>query len=416
MAAFCGLEVFATAPTFAFSHSQYTSDQSGAPPCVSRLFESGEKARLTNSREATSAETAWSTLRRLSVWRSKMVTCAFSPSFARSATATYLWLGDTAIAVMPSVFSVPGYCSGQCIEAYDPTHVCAEDEVMITLSPNCAGYKYEPATPYFEAGHADYYKFWPDSEYITKSDRGQGEPYLLRIVYPASANPNTAVVPGGDITISETAAHAVAADGDLDGELTLVQLHDIAATKYADEETPVWMVHSAKVHGGGEGHNLIFLYQWAGTFDPHHASLGRRRHGERAVVGRDHPRDRRPDRLRPSAGRRGEDGVRRRQDRHAGRERRRHCPLAAAATAGAVVAVAAAHVRLRRVDDTATIEDEDCRATCNALSAGLAIGGGALVAVVLVPVLCLLCILISVVAWCCVRKRRSLGNESATAA
>lgn len=68
------------------------------------------------------------------------------------------------------------------------------------------------------------------------------------------------------------------------------------------------------------------------------------------------------------------------------------------------------------VDDTATIEDEDCRATCNALSAGLAIGGGALVAVVLVPVLCLLCILISVVAWCCVRKRRSLGNESATAA
>ena len=33
-----------------------------------------------------------------------------------------------------------------------------------------------------------------------------------------------------------------------------------------------------------------------------------------------------------------------------------------------------------------------------------------------VPVLCLLCILISVVAWCCVRKRRSLGNESATAA
>ena len=34
-----------------------------------------------------------------------MVTCAFSPSRARSATATYLWLGDTAIAVMPSLFS-----------------------------------------------------------------------------------------------------------------------------------------------------------------------------------------------------------------------------------------------------------------------------------------------------------------------
>ena len=37
-----------------------------------------------------------------------MVTCAFSPSLARSATATYLWLGLTAIAVIPSVFSVPG--------------------------------------------------------------------------------------------------------------------------------------------------------------------------------------------------------------------------------------------------------------------------------------------------------------------
>ena len=121
-----------------------------------------------------------------------------------------------------------GYCSGQCIEPYDPTHVCAEDEVMITARPDCAGYKYAPTTPFFEAGHADYYKFWPDSEYVTRNDRGTGDAYLLRIVYPASANPNTAVVPGGDITISETAAHAVAAEGDLDGELTLVQLHDIA--------------------------------------------------------------------------------------------------------------------------------------------------------------------------------------------
>jgi hypothetical protein len=308
-----------------------------------------------------------------------------------------------------------GYCSGQCIEAYDPTHVCAEDEVMITLSPNCAGYKYEPATPYFEAGHADYYKFWPDSEYITKSDRGAGEPYLLRIVYPANADPNTAVVPGGDITISETAAHAVAAEGDLDGELTLVQLHDIAATKYADEETPVWMVHSAKVHGDGEGHNLIFLYQWAGTFDPlTHRSGGAVTVNAQWSVGIIHATE--------------------------GPIAYVHLPGAEAKTAydgGRIVTldengVGTVHLppspptpsplsppptcACDVVNDTATIEDEDCRATCNALSAGLAIGGGALVAVVLVPVLCLLCILISVVVWCCVRKRRSLGNESATAA
>ena len=37
-----------------------------------------------------------------------MVTSGFSPSFARSATATYFLFGLTAIAVMPSVFSVPG--------------------------------------------------------------------------------------------------------------------------------------------------------------------------------------------------------------------------------------------------------------------------------------------------------------------
>ena len=137
-------------PTLAFSHSQYTSVQSGAPPCVSSPLESGEKARHTNSLDITSAETAWSTcrprgepdhsyhrprppvhpsrlqrasardvkspyvmvatrrtFRRLSVCRSKTVTSAFSPSAARSATATYFLLGLTAIAVMPSVFSVP---------------------------------------------------------------------------------------------------------------------------------------------------------------------------------------------------------------------------------------------------------------------------------------------------------------------
>ena len=36
-----------------------------------------------------------------------MVTSAFSPSAARSATATYFLFGLTAIAVIPSVFSVP---------------------------------------------------------------------------------------------------------------------------------------------------------------------------------------------------------------------------------------------------------------------------------------------------------------------
>ena len=61
MALFCGLDVFATAPTLAFSHCQYTRDQSGAPPCVRRFFESGENASETNSRDATSAETAWRT-------------------------------------------------------------------------------------------------------------------------------------------------------------------------------------------------------------------------------------------------------------------------------------------------------------------------------------------------------------------
>ena len=96
-----------TAPTFAFSHSQYTSVQSGAPPCVSSPLESGEKARHTNSLDITSLATAWSTFRRLSVCRSKTVTSAFSPSAARSATATYFLFGLTAIAVMPSVFSVP---------------------------------------------------------------------------------------------------------------------------------------------------------------------------------------------------------------------------------------------------------------------------------------------------------------------
>ena len=54
----------------------------------------------------------------------------------------------------------------------------------------------------------------------------------------------------------------MAAEGDLDGELTLVQLHDIATTKYADEDT-VWMVRN-KVHGDGEGHNLSSV-SWAGT-------------------------------------------------------------------------------------------------------------------------------------------------------
>ena len=69
---------------------------------------------------------------------------------------------------------------------------------------------------------------------------------------PSFSNRGTSddALTGGDITISETFAHAVAADSALDGELTLVQLHDIAATKYADEETPVWKVHSAKAHGG----------------------------------------------------------------------------------------------------------------------------------------------------------------------
>ena len=277
---------------------------------------------------------------------------------------------------------------------------------MITLSPNCAGYKYEPATPYFEAGHADYYKFWSDSEYIRKGTADR-EPYLLRIIRPASANPNTAVVPGGDITISETFAHAVAADSALDGELTLVQLHDIAATKYADEETPVWKVHSAKAHGGG--HNLIFLYQWAGTFKPHtHRSGGDVKATTQWSVGIIHATE--------------------------GPIAYVHLPEAekkAVYDGGTIVTldddgVGTVHApppppRAPPTPSPPNCDcdgdvDEECRATCNALAAGLAIAGGGLVAVILVPVLCCLCIGISVVVWCCVRKRRSLGNERATAA
>ena len=299
-----------------------------------------------------------------------------------------------------------GYCSGQCIEAYDPTHVCAEDEVMITLSPNCAGYKYEPATPYFEAGHADYYKFWSDSEYIRKGTADR-EPYLLRIIRPVSANPNTAVVPGGDITISETFAHAVAADSALEGELTLVQLHDIAATKYADEETPVWKVHSAKAHGGSD--NLIFLYQWAGTFKPHtHRSGGDVKATTQWSVGIIHATEgpiayvHLPDAEKKAVYDGGtivtldDDGV---GTVHAPPPPPRAPPTPSPPNC-----------------DCDGDVDEECRATCNALAAGLAIAGGGLVAVILVPVLCCLCIGISVVVWCCVRKRRSLGNERATAA
>ena len=300
-----------------------------------------------------------------------------------------------------------GYCSGQCIEPYDPTHVCAEDEVMITARPDCAGYKYAPTTPFFEAGHADYYKFWPDSEYVTRDDRGTGDAYLLRIVYPASANPNTAVVPGGDITISETSAHAVAADSALDGELTLVQLHDIAATKYADEETPVWKVHSAKAHGGG--HNLIFLYQWAGTFKPHtHRSGGDVKATTQWSVGIIHATEgpiayvHLPDAEKKAVYDGGtivtldDDGV---GTVHAPPPPPRAPPTPSPPNC-----------------DCDGDVDEECRATCNALAAGLAIAGGGLVAVILVPVLCCVCIGISVVVWCCVRKRRSLGNERATAA
>ena len=127
-----------------------------------------------------------------------------------------------------------GYCSGQCIEAYDPTHVCAEDEVMITLSPNCAGYKYAPTTPFFEAD-ADYYKFWPDSSMSRGTIAARARlPAPRRL--PRDANPNTAVVPGGDITISQTFAHAVGQRPRRRADAG--QLHDIAATKYADEETP----------------------------------------------------------------------------------------------------------------------------------------------------------------------------------
>ena len=87
----------------AFSHVQMVRVQSGAPPCAMSSFESGENATDTNSFACESVEV--SRRRRFREWRSKMV---MTPLSAFSATATNFLLGETAMAVISSVLSVPG--------------------------------------------------------------------------------------------------------------------------------------------------------------------------------------------------------------------------------------------------------------------------------------------------------------------
>ena len=102
------VDCFEAAPSLPFSQCQWSSVQSGEPPCVMSPLLSAEKAMHANSRVAKFAAAADSTFFRFRVATSYTVAVAGSPSGASSATATSFRFGETAIAVIPSDLSVHG--------------------------------------------------------------------------------------------------------------------------------------------------------------------------------------------------------------------------------------------------------------------------------------------------------------------
>ena len=127
-------------------------------------------------------------------------------------------------------------------------------------------------------GHSiDSYKYWPQTEYKQLSSRNvYSDPILLTLVRGPTSNhvpagrrvEGTAMFMGTGVIPAGT----VVADAALDGELTLMQLHDIATTKYASDATPVWQVHATS--SGGPVENLIYMLEWAGEYLPHVHSDG----------------------------------------------------------------------------------------------------------------------------------------------